>query len=157
MKTCQYRRRKRCVQSLGWEGTLEQKRHPTPVFVLGKPHGQRSLAVYSPWGHKKLSITEHTHTHTHTHTHNNNNREYLVQIFFLPTPLLLFLFVCWLLLQRVERFSSLVHKPILLCTVLMSNSCGEPLYEGIVRLLYPLNPQPFFLNCQQCQLVPHVV
>ena len=23
---------------------------PTPVFLPGKPHGQRSLAGYSPWG-----------------------------------------------------------------------------------------------------------
>ena len=33
------------------------------------PHGQRSLAGYSPWGHKKSDTTEHTCTHTHTHTH----------------------------------------------------------------------------------------
>ena len=25
------------------------------------PHGQRNLAGYSPWGHKKLDVTEHTH------------------------------------------------------------------------------------------------
>ena len=25
---------------------------PTLVFLLGKSHGQRSLAGYSPWGHK---------------------------------------------------------------------------------------------------------
>ena len=24
---------------------------PTPVFVPGESHGQRSLAGYSPWGH----------------------------------------------------------------------------------------------------------
>ena len=38
----------------------------------GKSHGQRSLAGYSPKGHKKSDITEQlsmlTHTHTHTHT-----------------------------------------------------------------------------------------
>ena len=38
-------------------------------------HGQRSLAGYSPWGHKESGMTEQlsmrvqTHTHTHTHTH----------------------------------------------------------------------------------------
>ena len=26
---------------------------PTPVFLPGKSHGQRSLAGYSPWSHKK--------------------------------------------------------------------------------------------------------
>ena len=25
--------------------------HPTPVFLLGKFHGQRSQAGYIPWGH----------------------------------------------------------------------------------------------------------
>ena len=31
---------------------------PTPVFLLGESHGQRSLAGYSPWGHKELDMTE---------------------------------------------------------------------------------------------------
>ena len=26
-------------------------------------HGQRSLASYRPWGHKKLDMTEHSHTY----------------------------------------------------------------------------------------------
>ena len=29
----------------------------TPVFLPGKFHGQRSLAGYSPWGHKELDTT----------------------------------------------------------------------------------------------------
>ena len=28
--------------------------HPTPVFLPGKLQGQRSLAGYSPWGHKRV-------------------------------------------------------------------------------------------------------
>ena len=31
---------------------------PTPVFLPGKSCGQRSLAVYSPWGRKELDMTE---------------------------------------------------------------------------------------------------
>jgi len=27
---------------------------PTPVFLPGESHGQRSLAGYSPWGHKRV-------------------------------------------------------------------------------------------------------
>ena len=27
---------------------------PAPVFLPGKSHGERSLAGYSPWGHKKI-------------------------------------------------------------------------------------------------------
>ena len=30
----------------------------TPVFLPGESHGQRSLAGYNPWGHKKSDITE---------------------------------------------------------------------------------------------------
>ena len=31
---------------------------PTLVFLLGKFHGQRSLAGHSPWGHKESEMTE---------------------------------------------------------------------------------------------------
>ena len=34
---------------------------PTPVFLPGEFHEQRSLAGYSPWGHKESDTTEHTH------------------------------------------------------------------------------------------------
>ena len=40
---------------------------PTPVFLPGQFHGQRSLVGYSPWGCKESNMTEQlTHTHTHT-------------------------------------------------------------------------------------------
>ena len=29
-----------------------------PVLLPGKPHGQRSLVGYSPWGCKEFNITE---------------------------------------------------------------------------------------------------
>ena len=38
------------VQSLGWEDPLKDL--PTPVFLPGDSHGQRSLVGYSPWGPK---------------------------------------------------------------------------------------------------------
>ena len=41
-----------------------RKWQPTPVFLPGKFHGQRSLVGYSPWGHKELDKTEHTHIFT---------------------------------------------------------------------------------------------
>ena len=31
---------------------------PTPVFLPGESHGQRSQAGYSPWGHKESDMTE---------------------------------------------------------------------------------------------------
>ena len=35
--------------------------HPTPVLLLGKSHGQRSLADYSPWDRKESDTTEQLH------------------------------------------------------------------------------------------------
>ena len=31
---------------------MEKDMATTPVFLPGESHGQRSLAGYSPWGHK---------------------------------------------------------------------------------------------------------
>ena len=49
------------VQSLGQEDPLEKEWQPTPVFLPGKSHGPRSLAGYSPWGHKESDMTEQLH------------------------------------------------------------------------------------------------
>ena len=37
--------------------------HPTPVLLLGKSHGQRSLVGYSPWGREESDMTEQPHFH----------------------------------------------------------------------------------------------
>ena len=39
-------------------GRYPGKGKPTPVFLLGKSYGWRSLVGYSPWGHKKSDMTE---------------------------------------------------------------------------------------------------
>ena len=43
-----------------WVGEIPWRRkcQPSPVFLPGESHGQRSLAGYSPWGHKELGTTE---------------------------------------------------------------------------------------------------
>ena len=46
------------VQSLGWEDPQRRAWQPTPVFLPGESHGQRSLASYRPWGHTELDTTE---------------------------------------------------------------------------------------------------
>ena len=46
------------VRSLGREDPLEWARKPIPVFWPGESHDQRSLAGYSPWGHKESDTTE---------------------------------------------------------------------------------------------------
>ena len=47
------------VQSLGQEDPRWRWEWlPTPVFLPGESHRQRSLVGYSPWGHKELDMTE---------------------------------------------------------------------------------------------------
>ena len=47
------------VRSLGWEDPLEEGHgNPFQYSCLEKPHGQRSLAGYSPLGCKELDTTE---------------------------------------------------------------------------------------------------
>ena len=49
------------VWSLGREDPLENKWQPTPVFLPGESHGQRSLVGCSPWGLKESDTTEQIH------------------------------------------------------------------------------------------------
>ena len=39
-------------------GEMRRAWQPTPVFLPGESHGQRSLEGYSPWGRKELDTTE---------------------------------------------------------------------------------------------------
>ena len=50
-----------------WVGNIPWRREwlPTPVFLPGAFHGQRSLVGYSPWGHKESDMTERLSTHTY--------------------------------------------------------------------------------------------
>ena len=63
---CQCKRCRRCrfdpwVRKIIWR----RKWQPTPVFLPEKPHRQRSLVGYSPWGHRIWHnwATEHVHIH----------------------------------------------------------------------------------------------
>ena len=56
---CQCRRLQRCIinpwiRKIPWR----RARQPTPVFLPGESHGQRSLVGYGPQGHKELDTTE---------------------------------------------------------------------------------------------------
>ena len=72
-----------CVGKIPWRRAWP----PTPVFLPGESHGQRSLAGYSPWSRKELDMTEQLNSnsisllwksvvmntiHTHTHTSSPN-------------------------------------------------------------------------------------
>ena len=57
---CRTHRFDRWVKKILWRRAWQL----IPVFLLGKSHGERSQAVYSPWGHTELDMTEATeHTH----------------------------------------------------------------------------------------------
>ena len=64
--TCQCRRHKRPRFSL-WVGKIpwRRARQPTPVFLPGESHRQRSLVGYSPQGRKE-SVTPETTQDMHT-------------------------------------------------------------------------------------------
>ena len=54
------RRHRRCefypwVRKIPWK----RKWQPSPVFLPGESHGQRSLVGCNPWGPKELDTTEH--------------------------------------------------------------------------------------------------
>ena len=55
--TCQGRRHKRHGFD-PWIRKIPWRRKPTPVFLLGKFYGQRSLVGYSSWGCTELNMTE---------------------------------------------------------------------------------------------------
>ena len=64
---CQCRRCKRFVfdpwvRNIPWN----RKEQPTPVFLPGEPHRQRSLVGYSPQGCKEWDMTERLSTAHHT-------------------------------------------------------------------------------------------
>ena len=67
--TCQCRRPKRCefdpwIRKIPWS----RKWQPTPVFLPGRFHGQRSLDHGVAKSQKWLSTDIHTHTHTNSQT-----------------------------------------------------------------------------------------
>ena len=49
-----------------------RKWQPSPVFLPGESHAQRSLMGYSPWGRKELDTTE-LLTHTHRKEEQTNS------------------------------------------------------------------------------------
>ena len=53
---CQCRR---CSGKIPWK----RKWQPTPVFLPGKSHGQRSLMGYNPWGRRESDTTNWPSTH----------------------------------------------------------------------------------------------
>ena len=51
-----------------WVGKIPWRRKwlPTPVFLSGESHGQKSLVGCSPWGCRESDTAEPLSTHAHT-------------------------------------------------------------------------------------------
>ena len=56
--------------NMGREDPMEKGMAPTPVFLPGQFHGQRSLVGYSPWGRRESDTTEQL-TNAHTSSPHN--------------------------------------------------------------------------------------
>ena len=59
------KKKKKSACNAGEQGSIplgkipwRRKLQHTPVFLPGKPHGQRSLEGYSPWGREESDMTE---------------------------------------------------------------------------------------------------
>ena len=128
------------VRSLGQKDPQRRKWPPTPVFLPGKLHGQRSLVGYSSWDCKHLGTTElNTHTHTHTHTQSKCTQHWGNKS---PERAWIWLLMCfpiwWMALHFVSPFSAwpiLYHtSPSVKCRCVCSHLC--PI------LCYPMDCSP---------------
>ena len=102
-----------------WIGKIPWRKKwvPTPVFLPGEFHGQRSLTGNSLWGPKELDaiqwlictyhIQAHTHTHTHTHTHIHtcaHTHTQLIATSQARTLIIIAILRCWIIsLARVRE------------------------------------------------------
>ena len=74
------------VPSLGWEDPLEKEWQPTPVFLPGKFHIQRSLEGYSPKGCKESDTTERRTQQHNTVFHHSTELQTLSLLLFFFKP-----------------------------------------------------------------------
>ena len=128
-----------------WVGTIPWRRkwQPTPVFLLEKFHGQRSLAGYSPWGHKELDTSEqmnaHTRARTHTHTQSQHFFHEILSEWnpFRKSKVTL---AFTILAQHYQHYT--VHKHFIFCLrtwglfLLMSNTELNAIISFILHLKY---------------------
>ena len=93
----QCRRPTRCrLDPLVGKIPSRRKWQPTPVFLPGESHGQRSPVGYSPWGHKESDMYEHVQRHTdshrltHKHTHPPTIMKHATMLVSVPCCLVIF-------------------------------------------------------------------
>ena len=144
-----------------------RKWQPTPGFLPGASHGQRSLADYRLWCCKESGMTEqltHTHTHTHTciHTHTHTHTRLFsginIQNYYFSMGTLLTQekvgsrsHVSWLLVQRFFHTSTCFKKSLLL----LFSHCYIWLFA--TQELYCSRPPCLFLSPGVCPVHVHWV
>ena len=69
------------IRKTPWRRTWQ----PTPALLPGESHGQRSLAGYSPQGHKESDMTERL-THKAVSVIHRDTRPFLSRFFSIITP-----------------------------------------------------------------------
>ena len=91
--------RKTWVQSLDWEDSLENGMATPSNTLAWRIPGQRSLAGYSPWGHKESDMTEQPTFHFHSFIESTEVVKWISYI--------LNTFTLWLSLSAIEVIEDL--------------------------------------------------
>ena len=132
------------VQSLGREDPWRKEWQPTSVFLLGKSHGERSLAGYSLWGRKELDTTEQWNHHhgPRTEALGETNAAYtLIRMFSLRNCCIIH-FCCLSFVTAAWTVSVCVRDVcvcLYVCSIISNPACSPP--EG--------NRHELSLQCEQ--------
>ena len=118
------------VQSLVGKIPWRRAWQPTPVFLPGESHGDRSLVGYSPWVHKESDMTEWLSIAQHSTAKKKKSTEEKCRDYF-PRSLRLIL-VCILEFSRKKgtNFSSIYqlrevyYKTLVHMIIEAEKSCG---------------------------------
>ena len=134
------------VEKIPWR----RKWQPTPVFLPGKSHGQRSLAGYSPWDHKELYTTvapEHIHTQA-CQILLNQCHKWISWVWILALP-----FAIWL--QKLLNLSFfLIYKmeTIYYLSCRVTVEMNEIMYEKHLEQQLPHCKAHYLLDCCCCSV-----
>ena len=118
-----------------FQGKIPWRREwqPTPVFLPGEFHGQRSLVSYSPWSHTELDTTEQL-THTHTHTRSIFNFEKNWQAVFQSD----YHFIFPLVVYEGSSFSTFIPILVIICLLIVTILVDVKCYFIVVLLCISL-------------------
>ena len=121
------------MSSIPWVRKIPWRRKwlPTPVFLPRKSRGQRSLAGYSPWGHKEWDMTERLTLSLSQHTFSNWINRIFSQLveqgiyhysFYSLNSKMSYLFLCLLYLKYHNKPIPATQKQYLIGALVVSQS-----------------------------------